>query len=461
MKKLLSLFLFFFIFSNNLFAQEFWSNERDGPTSIESAKKIFAGKKLDHIEGIWFADGLGTVAIFKENNIFKMYIVEGDTDFNGTWEATINKEENLKYNYIGRIWYTRTDGYDFGTQNANIEVDGSGNSFSIHYERLSNEGVNMDGKFTRVWPDNIFAYNNNLDRTVDSSNSGTSSINTVDEKKIEDREKRLELYKTLNWKNFDNAESHKLKISKSNVSIEILESEYYLDNWKDINQFTWWAFGLPAEKDQIVLIMGNDYTIYTNWIDDGYVKLDEWKNVNSKKLMEGLREIQKNNIEYLKEKNLSYSTNISWIYEPNLNEEKKVVSYSYKVKWSDNTVTMESKSLKLGKKGYVESAYVSSVDKNTDFTEVAKNSREFAEYMSFDENFRHSDYKSGDKVAALGIGGLVAGTLGVKALAKAGILAKFLPLLAKFWWIIVAPLVAIFGFLGKNDTSKDSRRRKK
>jgi uncharacterized membrane-anchored protein len=55
----------------------------------------------------------------------------------------------------------------------------------------------------------------------------------------------------------------------------------------------------------------------------------------------------------------------------------------------------------------------------------------------------------------------VAGTLGVKALAKAGILAKFLPLLAKFWWIIIAPIVAFFGFLGKNDSSEVSRRRKR
>ena len=70
---------------------------------------------------------------------------------------------------------------------------------------------------------------------------------------------------------------------------------------------------------------------------------------------------------------------------------------------------------------------------------------------------KYKDYKTGDKVAAVGIGGLVAGTLGVKALAKAGILAKFLPLLAKFWWIIIAPIVAIFGFAAKNDSSEVSR----
>ena len=100
-------------------------------------------------------------------------------------------------------------------------------------------------------------------------------------------------------------------------------------------------------------------------------------------------------------------------------------------------------------------------DQNFSSNDLEKMAVEFANTVTFKEGFKHSDYKSGDKVAALGIGGLVAGTLGVKALAKAGILAKFLPLLAKFWWIIIAPIVAFFGFLGKNDSSKVLRRRKR
>ena len=121
------------------------------------------------------------------------------------------------------------------------------------------------------------------------------------------------------------------------------------------------------------------------------------------------------------------------------------MSYSYKVTWNDKSVTMESKNLKLGKKGYIDSAYVSNVEDVADFAAEAKASREFAEYITFDEGLRHSDYKSGDKVAAVGIGGLVAGTLGVKALAKAGAFAKLLPLLLKFGWILLIPLA----FVGK------------
>ena len=454
------LILLFFIFTTNLFAQEYWSNKKDGPTNINSAKKIFKGRKLDQIEGIWFEDGLGTVAIFKENNIFKMYIVEGDTDFNGTWEATIYKRENLKYNYIGRIWYTRTDGYEFDTQNANIEIDGSSNSFFIRYERLSNDGVNMDGKFTRVWPNNIFAYNNNQDKTKVSSNSGTSSLKAVEEKKIENSDKRLELYDTLNWKNFDNPKTHIANIPSANANLDILENEIYLDNWDDINQFYWWTWGYGADKSIVAYIRGEGYTIFVDYIGDGYVKLDDWKNVDSNNLMSEMREIAKLNEEYSKQNNLSYATQVDWIYEPTLNEEKKVVSYSYKVKWSNDTITMESTSLKLGKKGYISTAYVTNVKNITDFAAEAKASKEFAEFITFDEGLRHSDYKSGDKVAAVGIGGLVAGTLGVKALAKAGTFAKLLPLLLKFGWILLIPLAFVgklFGGKSQPSSSPDEK----
>ena len=76
----------------------YWSNKKDGPTSIEEAKSKFGERKLDIIEGIWLDDhkwSVGTVAIYKKNNSYRMHIVEGYTDFNGTWEGTIFKKKIL------------------------------------------------------------------------------------------------------------------------------------------------------------------------------------------------------------------------------------------------------------------------------------------------------------------------------------------------------------------------------
>ena len=278
--------------------------------------------------------------------------------------------------------------------------------------------------------------------------------NSVEQKRYDDTTILKKKLDELNWKNFDDPKQHYLQIEEAKASIDILKNEYYLDNWEDINQFSWWTWGYGIESDLVAMIVGDDYSIYVYWKDEGYIKLDDWKDVNPKAFMDDMISTQNSFKEDSIKNNTSYVTNIEWIFEPTLNDEKKVVSYSYKVTWDDGNVNMESKNLKLGKKGYLLSQYVSQVDENTNFKETAEYAKNFAEYISFDENFRHADYKKGDKVAAVGIGGLVAGTLGVKTLAKAGAFAKFIPLLAKFWWILLAPIAAL-GFFRKKKNSQE------
>ena len=252
---------------------------------------------------------------------------------------------------------------------------------------------------------------------------------------------------TLNWKNLGNKELNTF-VKKANAKVLILGNEIYLDNFKDINQYSWWSFGLPAEKDVVMLIRGTGYDVYLNYIDDGYVKLDDWKSVDPKNLLSLLRETAKSNKTYLKDKNLDYVNKIDWIFKPTLDEKNKSVSYSYKVDWNSGQRSMESKNLILGKKGYLESAFVVSYKKDMDLKGESDFSKDFVNGVVFDDGYKHADYKSGDKIAAVGIGSLVAGSLGVKVLAKAGILVK----LAKFWWILLAPLA----FLGKFLSGKDS-----
>ena len=54
----------------------------------------------------------------------------------------------------------------------------------------------------------------------------------------------------------------------------------------------------------VMQIRGTGYDVFLDYRDDGYVKLDDWKNVNSNNLLSELREIAKANAIYLKEKNL-------------------------------------------------------------------------------------------------------------------------------------------------------------
>jgi len=265
---------------------------------------------------------------------------------------------------------------------------------------------------------------------------------------------------TLNWKFSEQEDGETIQIKNTNASVILVKDEAIIQGKKDVNQYTWWSFGQAAEGDDIAIIRGlgdYSYSFYLAYSDDGFISLDDWKEVDASSLINQLRETAKKNAEYYKSQNLEYVKNIDWIFKPTLNDEFKTVSYSYKVVWSDNNITMEAKNLTLGKKGYISSVYVTPYTENLNLENEASYAKDFANAVKFNEGYRHADYKSGDKVAAMGIGGLVAGSLGVKALAKAGVLAKFL----KFGWILLAPLLLFLGKLGGGGKTEQSSKRKK
>ena len=220
----------------------------------------------------------------------------------------------------------------------------------------------------------------------------------------------------------------------------------YIKGQQEIDKFSNILFGHSANENDMVIIDSSDfaYTIYINYKDEGYISLKDWKDVDSKQLLEEMKSTAKDDV-----------TNVSWIFEPKIYENKNV-SYSYKVIWQDGAQTLETKILSLGRKGYNSISVVKKIDEDFNTKEFEEFALDFANTITFKEGFRHSDYKSGDKAAAVGIGGLVAGTLGVKALAKAGIIAKLLAFAVKFWWVILAPLVFLGSLFSKKSSSGET-----
>ena len=199
-----------------------------------------------------------------------------------------------------------------------------------------------------------------------------------------------------------------------------------------------------------------DYSIYIEFLKEGYISLEDWKNVDSNTLLKDMKTNMREDIK-----------DIKWVFDPKIYDNKHV-TYSYEILWADGTKSLETKSLALGRNGYLDIAFVTKINEDTNFQDHADYAVEFANTVKFNEGYKHTDYKTGDKVAAVGIGGLVAGTLGVKALAKAGAFAKLLPLLLKFGWILLVPLVFVgklFGGKsqpsGSSDESFETKPRKK
>lgn len=278
----------------------------------------------------------------------------------------------------------------------------------------------------------------------------------------EERKKKLD---TLTWYNWDNPKNHTTLLKKPNAEIYILENEYYLKGTKDINQYSWWVFG-EEDIESNLMIFSGDQTIYVRYKDEGYVTIDDWKSIKPENLISEMRQIQEAWKDQLKEEGRNYVEELNWIYKPTFDSEKNTVHVSYEGTWNGKKgryKTMQTNSIVLGRNGYLDISFVTSIINETtkeELQQIANLAKDFTDGIDFLEGSKHADYKSGDKVAALGVGGLVAGTLGVKALAKVGFLAKITPFLIKFWWIILAPIVAIAGIFNKQKKTPRKRKRK-
>ena len=277
-------------------------------------------------------------------------------------------------------------------------------------------------------------------------------------------EEKFEKLSTLNWQNFEDPKNHNIFLKKANAEIYILESEYYLKDKKDINQYSWWQNGYEDIVRDLI-IFSPTQTIFIEYEDVGYVTIDDWKDIKPVDLINEMREIQEAWKPELKKKGANYVEELNWVYKPTFDQQKNAVYVSYKANWNGKYgkfQSMQTNSIVLGRNGYLEISFTQKITNETSETELKENAnfaKEFTEGIVFLEGSKHEDYKSGDKVAALGIGGLVAGTLGVKTLAKVGVLAKITPYILKFWWIILAPITAIVGM--SRNKKKTTRRKKR
>ena len=154
-----------------------------------------------------------------------------------------------------------------------------------------------------------------------------TNLLSLDKKKIENIEKFRSKIETLDWQNLNEPKEFFYKIKKANAEIHIISNEIFLNNFNDINQFSYWAWGTPADENTVLYIKGNGYNIFVEYADNGYVKIDDWKKVKSQDLMDEMKKIAKLNEEYLKSQGLSYTTDIKWIYKPTFDEKSKLVFY--------------------------------------------------------------------------------------------------------------------------------------
>jgi len=202
-------------------------------------------------------------------------------------------------------------------------------------------------------------------------------------------------YYKIGWKNLEKPENTSIIIPDANASIEIIETEIYLDSKENIKK----RLDLINEQQTniediyeklIIFDREEYYKINIEYNDAGYITTDRFKNFTSSNLLETMN------------KRMSDSTSkVSWLIEPSLSE-NNLSTYAYKIEWLDGDITYEYKSLILGREGYIELTIFLFGDGNEleDFFDYYSGViKEIASTVKFNETYSYSDYQQDDYVS--------------------------------------------------------------
>ena len=200
----------------------------------------------------------------------------------------------------------------------------------------------------------------------------------------------------LGWKNLESPKFSKIQIPNANASVEIIESEIYLNSKEDIKNYQEYLYGQEYNIDDIdekLIISDREqyYKIEAKYYDEGYITSDRYNNFKPSDLLEAMNKNKSDSIE-----------KFSWVLEPTLSE-NKISTYGYKVDWKDGDITYWYYANILGRNGYVElkMTLFGDASDGEDFFNFYDNIiKEISSTVEFDNQYKYSDFTEGDYLSS-------------------------------------------------------------
>ena len=196
------------------------------------------------------------------------------------------------------------------------------------------------------------------------------------------------------------------------------------------------------------------YAINITYSEEGFIDDSDAKDLDYDDLLATMREDVAAANEYRREIGYETVDLIGWASEPYYDADNKKLHWAKELRFGKSPVNTLNYNIRiLGRKGYLELNVIGEMDV---LPEVKRDIGGILPSIAFNEGHRYQDFDASiDKVAAVGIGGLIAG----KVLAKAGILAKLGIFLAKFWKIaalaVVGAIAGLRKFLGRKQEAEE------
>ena len=200
------------------------------------------------------------------------------------------------------------------------------------------------------------------------------------------------------------------------------------------------CLGLLFPKNMSPLSEDFTYAVEITYSDEGYISDEDAKDLDYDDLLDEMQQDTKVGNEERKKLGYESIFLIGWASEPYYDAETKKLHWAKELSfegYDKNTLNYNIRV--LGKEGYLNLNVIGDIDV---LPTVKKDVDYILSSVSFTEGNTYADFNPEyDKVAAYGIGGLIAG----KVLAKAG----FFALILKFWKVIAIAVVGAFSIFKK------------
>ncbi|MBT2116483.1 DUF2167 domain-containing protein [Dyella sp. LX-66] len=204
---------------------------------------------------------------------------------------------------------------------------------------------------------------------------------------------------------------------------------------------------LPSENMN-VLLDDKAWAVVVTFVDEGYVSDEDAAKLDYNQMLKDMQEASKDeNTERLKQGYPAIEL-VGWAEQPHYDAASHKLYWARNLKFKKADGSSDGASLNyairvLGRRGYLSLNAVAPIDQ---LAQVRADMPKVLEMTEFNDGERYTDYNSKtDKVAAYGIGALVAGGIA----AKAGLFAKLGVILLGFKKLIMVGVVAIGGFFAR------------
>lgn len=240
----------------------------------------------------------------------------------------------------------------------------------------------------------------------------------------------------------------------SNLATLDLSDEFYFLDVKDANYVLTTLWGNPPGDSTLGMVFPADKTplddtwgIEVSFDDIGYVSDEDAGSYDYDELLKTMQQDMQDENEWRRENNYDTLELLGWAAPPHYDAEGRKLYWAKELRFNGEESTTLNYNIRiLGRKGVLVVNFIADMDM---LDQVNKAVPTVLKMTNFTDGNKYSDFNpSMDKVAAVGIGGLIAG----KVLAKTGLIAVALIFLKKFFFLLLIPLYWLKNLFGRKNS---------